>query len=133
MDYNLLNLTLTLPKFVRGVSHIDAHFEKLLKLDYNRGLGFLTDLTKDGSVNLDFLKHNSELPIYVFEETFRKSWKVLNNYRGGSQDWCRVLHPLGFILEIQMTNFIEILKNDTCINGELQGFYRFHKNQLIRE
>ena len=102
--------------------------------------GFLTKFNKDGSmpkafVNWGVAYYNKEgiEPIYIFEETFRKGWKLLDWRFGMSQNWATLIHPEGFTLEIYLDDFLEIAQNNTIKKGEIIGEFKWKANKLIKK
>lgn len=118
--------------------------EYLLKIREKDKVGFLTKLTQKGEIpkafaDWEFHAHYGRLPeaekfpIYVFKEEFRKGWK-LNKWRFGmSQNWASVIHPEGFSVEIYLSQFLDIVKTSTVVNGEIQGRFKWCENKLIKE
>ena len=121
--------------------------EYLLKIkDYEIGCqissGFFTKLTQKNELPKAFDNwkfdinrplSSTKLPVYVFKETFRKGWKLFNWRFGESQNWASLIHPEGFTIEIKLQNFLNIVKNDTIIGGELQSEYKWIYGDLIKK
>lgn len=114
--------------------------EYLLKIreNYNESkTGFLTKYNKDGSIPVAFKKwgdyNKVSLPIYIVTETYRTGWKIFSARFGESQNWAILMHPDGYTLEIYMYKFLGICKENTIINGEIQGEFLWQKNTLIRK
>lgn len=124
--------------------------EFLLKIRLNTGYrgqpesvstGYITKFNKDGSMPVDFKNWDAnrwspekpEIPIYIHEEEFKNGWKLHSWRFGKSQNWARLIHPDGFTLEIYLNQFLEIIANDTLVNGELQGRYKWSDHKLIKE
>ena len=106
--------------------------------DYDHDLGFMTKLNKDGSIPKAFnnWKPNYREPVkesYLMKEFFRDGWRVDKYRTGKSQDWIKVKHPLGFIVEIYMSNFFEIMECTVIDNMELIGKFRWENKKLIKE
>lgn len=106
--------------------------------------GYLAKLNKDGSVPKNFLKwrvpyvrHGSKIPelkdldIMIHRESFGKGWKFVDFRGGESQDWARLLHPLGFEVEVYIHTFIDMIQDHTIINGVLQGQFKWSYSKLI--
>ena len=93
--------------------------------------GFLTKLTKKGLLPKSFdswnqfYRSNEKLPIYIVEEDFKSGWQILNFRIGESQQWVVLLHPDNYTIEIYLSNYLEISKNITIINGELIGEFKY--------
>jgi hypothetical protein len=105
--------------------------------------GFLSKLTKKGELPVKFLgwgvSHWSlpqkahELPIYVFKEYPRTGWKLIGWRFGQSQNWATVRHPEGFMIEIYLDNFLDVVKESTIDQGVILGKYKWENNKLIKE
>lgn len=130
--------------------------EYLFKIRYqheNVDTGFLTKFNQNGSIPIAFKdwgvsvywdtgdslpsQHNrveTKMPkIYVFKEEFRSGWK-LNSWRfGKSRNWVSLIHPEGFTLEIHLSKFLNIVKDNIIINGEIQGKFKWIYSDLIRK
>lgn len=107
---------------------------------YTSETGFLTKFNKDGSIPKAFKEWRGsrytvkeELPIYIFEETFRKGWKLDKWRFGMSQNWATVIHPEGFTVEIYLQDFLNIAKNNTIKKGEIIGEFKWEANKLIKK
>lgn len=117
--------------------------EYLLKIDESDKMGFLTKLTQKGLIpkafdewRYDFIylrkdKNKPKFPIYIHEEVPTNGWKLIKWRIGKSQEWATVMHPEGFMIEIYLTNFLEIVKNNTIINGVIQGQFIWKENKLV--
>ena len=122
----------------------------LLKLrnDYPNKTGFLSKLTQKGALPVKFEDWNStqsynretgkwdvtkDTTTYVWQENYRSGWTLKNWRIGKSQEWAVVKHPEGFLLEIYLTNFLEILKQDITVFGVLSEEYKWEDNKLIRK
>lgn len=122
----------------------------LLKLrnDYPIKTGFLSKLTQKGALPVKFEDWNStqsfnqetrkwegtkDTTTYVWQESYRSGWALKRWRIGKSQEWAVMQHPEGFFLEIYLTNFLEILKQDTVDFGVLRGEYKWEDNKLIRK
>ncbi len=110
---------------------------KLRKASYENtpDTGFLSKLTKKKEIPLSFDKWGhyylgSKLPIYLFEETYRSGWKIFSFRYGESQNWALMIHPCGFIVEIYLNNLLKILQENTCVDGELIGIFKWKDNML---
>jgi hypothetical protein len=112
----------------------------LLKLrEGNPKSGFLSKLTQKGALPVKFedwgktYTDRTPLTTYVWQETYRSGW-ILKNWRiGKSQEWAVMQHPDGFLLEIYLSNFLEVSKRDTVDFGVLRGEYKWEDNKLIRK
>lgn len=104
-------------------------------------VGFLTKLTQKGDIPKAFAswggtrygEDGKDVPVYVFKETRRSGWKIIAWRFGKSQNWAVVRHPEGFTLEIYLTNFLEIMKEDTVDKGYLTGKYIWSHHKLIKQ
>ena len=100
--------------------------------------GFLSKFTQKGQFPKAFDEwgtnyyQREKLPTYIFKETFKSGWKLLSWRFGQSQNWARVIHPEGFTLEIYLQQFLEIMQNNTVINGEIQGEFKWQDNKLVK-
>lgn len=121
-----------------------AEDEYLLKIRYSESsvTGFLTKLNQNGTVPKKFedwgiWKYSREpqipLPICVFTEKFRAGWKLDHFRIGESQQWAALMHPYGFIVEIYLTDFLQIVKTNSLIEGVLQGEFKWQNNKLIKQ
>lgn len=106
--------------------------------------GFLSKLTQKGELPKSFLDWGKERcwkngnlviendpEIFVVEENFRSSWKLIKWRFGQSQNWATMLHPDGYTVEIYLQQFLEILQNNTVINSEIQGEFKWQDKKLI--
>jgi hypothetical protein len=108
---------------------------------YKNETGFLTKFNKDGSIPKAFKewgkywadKDKDSLPTYIFEETFRKGWKLEKWRFGMSQNWATVIHPEGFTVEIYLQDFLNIAKNNTIEKGEIIGEFKWEAHKLIKK
>ena len=107
---------------------------------YTSETGFLTKFNKDGSLPKAFKEWGirrypptEELPIYIFEETFRKGWKLEKWRFGMSQNWATLLHPEGFTVEIHLSYFLSIVKENTIKKGEIVGEFKWEGHKLIKK
>jgi hypothetical protein len=124
--------------------------EYLLKIRLNTGYrgqhqsvstGFITKFNQDGSMPISFKEWDAnrwspekpEVPIYIHEENYRSGWKLHSWRFGKSQNWASVIHPNGFTLEIYLQQFLEIIENNTIINGEIMGNFKWENRKLIKE
>jgi hypothetical protein len=119
--------------------------EFLLKLRESDQTIFLTKLTQKGDLPVKFnewgLKYNYELkqhidtiPLtYIFQETFREGWKLVEWRFGMSQNWAKIQNPEGYKIEIYLDNFLDILQNDIINHGYLEGSYMWSDNKLIKK
>ena len=111
-------------------------------------MGFLSKLTQKGELHKSFKEWSNarygratpeeELSIMVINEPFRKGWTLNKGNRydmyrlGKSQSWVKVKHPMGFILEIHLQNFFEIVI-PYLSHGEMVGEYKWIGNKLERK
>jgi hypothetical protein len=117
--------------------------EYLLKLrkgiyrDADLVTGFLSKYTQKGAIPKAFQDWGKtppkyeNLPIYIFTEIPKSGWKIYSWRFGQSQNWATVIHPDGFTLEIYLDQFLEIVKNNTIIAGEIQGCFYWKDNKLV--
>jgi hypothetical protein len=101
--------------------------------------GFLSKLTKKGEVPIKFkdwgkTTYGGPVPTtYVWQESFRSGWKLKSWRIGKSQEWAKVQHPDGFLVEIYWSNFLEIVLDATMDQGVLVGEYKWEANKLIKK
>lgn len=101
--------------------------------------GFLTKLTQKGKVPVKFedwgktYTDRTPLPTYVWQESFRSGWKLKSWRIGQSQEWAVVKSPEGFTLEIYLTNFLEIVLNESVDQGVIVGEFKWESNKLIKK
>jgi len=103
--------------------------------------GFLSKLTKKGEFPKSFHdwggsrygESGHDLPVYVFQESYRTGWKLISWRFGKSQNWARMKHPEGFILEIYLSNFLDVVKETTMDQGVILGEYKWEDNKLIKK
>jgi hypothetical protein len=121
----------------------------LLKIrEGNPKTGFLSKLTKKGEIPVKFNEwastqtYNTETrkwdvsyntTVYVWQESYRSGWTLKNWRIGKSQEWAVMQHPEGFLLEIYLSNFLEVSLKDTVDFGVLRGEYKWEDNKLIRK
>jgi hypothetical protein len=110
----------------------------------NDNMGFQTKLTKKNELPKPFENWNNRyygtipIPVTVITEEFSDKWKLnsgdrFDMYRlGKSQSWVKVVHPLGYILEIRIQNFFEEVV-PYLSDGKLIGNYRWIGNELERQ
>jgi len=105
----------------------------LLKVRKDR-VGFLTKLTLKNELPIAFKNwtkgyhdKSCSLPIYVFDNFRYSGWKLVEWRFGMSQNWAKVKHPAGFVVEVQLHNLLETLLNTTMIEGQIEGEYRWDK------
>jgi hypothetical protein len=102
----------------------------------NMNIGFFTKYTQKGDVPKNFLSwknlHKECSDFYVIKEVYREGWKIIAVREGESRNWVLVMHPLNFILEIYLNNFIELCKSGNIEKGELIGMYKWEKNCLLK-
>lgn len=116
--------------------------EYLLKIREKDKVGFLTKLTQKGEIPKAFAdwefhtyygQSTEPFPVYIFKEEFREGWKLDKWRFGMSQNWARVIHPEGFSVEIYLSDFLDIVKTSTVVNGEILGKFKWRENKLIRD
>lgn len=106
--------------------------------------GFLTKLTQKGELPKSFLewgnswdyvsKTRTQMPdIQIHTETLRKGWKLSSWRFGQSQNWASVITPEGWTIEVYLSHFLDIIKEHTVINGEIQGEFMWKANKLVKE
>jgi hypothetical protein len=110
--------------------------------------GFLSKLTQKGELPVKFkdwgvyrswdpatgyYASGENLPVYVWEETYRSGWKLKKWRIGKSQEWAVMQHPEGFILEIYLTNFLDIVLNETVDQGMIVGEFKWKDNKLYKK
>jgi len=124
----------------------DEYLLKIRKSDATDGrgsyskidTGFFSKFTQKGQLPKAFDEwgtnyyNREKFPAYIFKETFRSGWKLLSWRFGQSQNWARVIHPEGFTLEIYLQQFLEIMQNNTVIDGEIIGEFKWQDNKLIK-
>jgi hypothetical protein len=106
-------------------------------------VGFMTKLTKKLALPKPFAGWKEDyhtdidLEVNVITEDFSDGWQIpigdkYNTYRiGVSQQWVKIIHPFGFILEVRMENFFkEVLPY--LNNGHLDGEYKWIGNEVER-
>lgn len=122
-------------------------YKKGYKLKYNEylckiaedGIGFITKYNKDGSVPKSFdtwreTYHNKKkLPTFIHSEDFKQGWEVVGYRTGKSQDWAEVKNPAGFILEIYLKNFFDIIEDVSVINKVFQHNLKWENKRLCVE
>ena len=99
--------------------------------------GFMTKLNKDGSIPAAFKKwghwgDKPELPTLVIEETFRSGWKLDDWRFGMSLNWASLIHPEGFTVEVYLSEFLDIVKENTIVNGEIKGKFKWEYSKLVK-
>ena len=116
--------------------------EYLLKINatdnINYGdIGFLTKLNKNGTIPVNFQEWpryaEPSLPTYIFKEEYRSGWKIDSWRFGMSQNWAKMVHPEGFVVEIYLHTLLDIIKTHTIVSGIIDGEFRWEKNQLIEK
>lgn len=73
----------------------------------------------------------STLPIFIIEEIPREGWSIYDYRIGKSQEWATMLHPLGFTIEIYLTNLLELIPKITITKGVLEGKFYWNTKKLI--
>jgi len=126
-------------KYEEGYELLENEF--LLKVR-DDGVGFLTKFNKDGSMPVAFKNWKSgryptyptfaDIMIEIEIEFPRVGWTLVSWRIGKSQEWAVMRHPNGYIVEIYLSNFLEIIKTNTLINGEIEGLWQWKNNKLIK-
>jgi hypothetical protein len=120
-------------------------FQWLLKVR-DDNVGFLTKLTLKGELPKPFDEwgcnyytgNKLDIEVKVIDEEFSADWKlpVGDSYKmyrlGKSQSWVKVIHPLGFVLEVRIQNFFEKIV-PFLSDGKLTGKYKWIGNELERQ
>ena len=110
--------------------------EYLLKIRSDN-TGFLTKLTKKGELPKSFIDWNDYsphriLPIHIVKEIFTSGWKLESWRFGTSQNWATIWHPMGFKVEIYLSDFLRIIQKNDIHKGELIGAFKWQENKLIK-
>lgn len=113
--------------------HIGSSTSEQSKLAGNSSktflIGFMTpdgddSLAKKRKDTVDKWRDNT-IPTVNIDSTPRRGFKLhslVGRYsRDSNQDKWKVVDPLGFLLEITSTNFVNILKTCDLVDGEFQG------------
>lgn len=114
-------------------------FLKIRHIEGQEPVGFLTKYNKNGTIPIQFSEWKSsqyggeELPIIIHNETYQPGWKLTSWRYGKSQNWARVLHPNGFIIEIYLDNFLEIIEKNIIANGYICGRFKWTNHTLVKE
>lgn len=108
--------------------------EWLLKVKED-GTGFMTKLTKKGEIPVAFSDFSEgypkyeEIPIKVIVETYSDGWWIKGFRSGKSQNWVKIIHPQGFIVEIYASDFFNnVIKN--CIGAWVHKKCKWIGNKL---
>lgn len=130
-------------EFKEGDSLSDDEY--LLKLRPENGgvfTGYLTKLNQNGTIPKAFtdwgysrygVDANKVLPTQVVTEEFRIGWYLVGWRFGQSQNWAVMQHPNGYLIEIYMTNLLDILRENTLVNNQLFGHFKWSNHTLIKE
>lgn len=122
-----------------------AEDEYLLKLrpeNNNIFTGYLTKLNQNGSIPKAFTEWgyskygvdaNKILPTKVVKEEYRVGWYLIGWRFGQSQNWAVMQHPNGYLIEIYMNNLLDIIKENTLVNGQLFGRFKWHNHSLKKD
>ena len=105
--------------------------------------GFLSKLTQKGELPKSFIdwgkaydyETREYLPMPVIQihtEEFRGGWQLESWRFGQSQNWASVITPEGWTVEIYLSHFLDIVKNNTIINGVILGEFKWESNKLIK-
>lgn len=124
----------TLPKWSEGMLLNEDNY--LLKVKGDKG--FLSKLTIKEALPKPFLDWGfrwGETPntenIYIITNEYLGGW-IFEGFRiGKSQNWAKVRSPLGYILEIYLENFEEIIRGTTMLNGLIRGLFKWEGNKLL--
>lgn len=116
--------------------------EESTSIQSSEKTAFLTKLTQKGEIPKKFLDwgrtyyNGKKIPcnvIYVFQESFRTGWRLIDFRIGKSQQWAIIKNPEGFRIEIYLSDLKNHILNDTLNNGVLMGSYKWVDNKLIRK
>lgn len=114
--------------------------------------GFMTKFTQKGVLPKAFIEWGSKfdysngpnynsrctypiistLPISIMEEVPREGWSIHDCRIGKSQEWATMLHPLGFTVEIYLSNLLDLIPDITIIKGVLQGQFYWNAKKLYK-
>ena len=105
--------------------------------------GFLATLTQKKELPKSFVewgnswdyatKTRTKMPvIQIHTETFRHGWTLSSWRFGQSQNWASIITPEGWTIEVYLSHFLDIIKEHTVINGEIQGEFMWKANKLIK-
>lgn len=123
-----------------GKEYIGAPLEKdeyLIKIFEDTA--FLTKLNKTGKIPVKFLEWGYDFEtrkrpdIQVINEIFREGWQVKDFRAGGSQCWARLIHPLGFIVEIYVEELFKLFETETIKNKSIEGCFKWSYGKLIKK
>ena len=73
----------------------------------------------------------NSLPITIIEEVPREGWEIHDCRIGKSQEWATMLHPLGFTVEIYLSDLLELIPKITITKGVLEGKFYWNAKKLI--
>lgn len=104
--------------------------------------GFLTKLTQKGELPKTFIEWGdrwdffnnctTSMPkIQIHTEVLRSGWKLESWRFGKSQNWASLITPEGWTVEVYLSHFLDIVKDNTIINGEIQGKFMWNANKLV--
>lgn len=102
-------------------------------------VGFLSKFTQKGEIPKSFENWGTsyhqqiKLPTYVVKEIFKHGWRVYNYRSGKSQDWAKLIHPDGYTIEIYLSNFFDIIKENDIKDGYIIGKFKWDNHKLIKE
>ena len=105
--------------------------------------GFLTKLTQKCELPKSFIdwgkaydyekKEYLPMPeIQIHTEEFRCGWKLESWRFGQSQNWASVITPEGWTVEIYLSHFLDVVQENTIVNGEIIGEFRWEGNKLVK-
>lgn len=96
-------------------------------------VGYLTKLTQKQEIPKNFLSWERDEEIYLYEESFKSGWEFVGHRIGKSQQWTRLKHPEGFILEIYLDSWKKIILSIDIKKGKLIGEFMWQNNHLIKK
>ena len=105
---------------------------------------FLLKVKPDGSAKLS-REHNGnpeeeflnfgDLDVYILNEKYRKGWQIDGIILDIEEDqhlkYTRILHPLGFTIEILSYWLLQTVMNGTTKKGIIKGKYKYSGQWLI--
>ena len=105
--------------------------------------GFLTKLTQKGALPKAFeswgkaydyekKEYLPDPPIQIHTEVLRSGWKLHDWRFGESQNWASVLSPEGWTVEIYLSHFLDVVQENTIVNGEIIGEFKWEGNKLVK-
>jgi hypothetical protein len=105
--------------------------------------GFLAKLTQKGELPKSFIdwgnaydyEKKEYLPMPVIQihtEEFRGGWQLESWRFGQSQNWASVITPEGWTVEIYLSHFLDIVKENTIVDGIIFGEFKWESNKLVK-